>query len=134
MSKMSRIGITLCGAALLLAASAFAGDTNKGTLRLDEKVTIAGTSLDPGNYKVEWNGNGPDVQVNVLKGHETVATFPAHLQQEANPMRSDGYGSADQPNGGKTLTAIYFGGKHYALQVEPSTAQQQSGNNPGPSK
>jgi hypothetical protein len=53
--RMSRIGVSLFGAALLCSASAFAGDNaNKGTLRLDDKVTVAGTALNPGD--INWSG------------------------------------------------------------------------------
>lgn len=124
--RMSNIGVTLLGVALLYSVSAFAGDTNKGTLRLDDKVTVAGTALNPGEYKVEWSGNGPEVQVKVLKGRDTVATFPAHVADQKIPVPSNAYGSDASPEGGKSLTAIYFGGKHFSLQVAPTAAQQQN--------
>ena len=118
--KMSRIAITVLGAALLVSASAFAKDTNKGTLRIDDRVTVAGTQLNPGNYKVEWSGNAPDVQVTISQGSRTVTTFPAHLTEQATANTADAYGSSNQ-NGGKTLTTIYLAGKHYSLDVEPNT-------------
>lgn len=127
--KMSRIAMSVFGAALMVSASAFAKDSNKGTLRLDDKVTVDGTPLDPGNYKVEWNGSGPDVQVTLFRGSQTVATFPAHLTEQATANNADAYGSSNQPNGGKTLTAIYFGGKHYVLEVQPTAANQQNSSN-----
>jgi hypothetical protein len=137
--KMSRIGVSLFGAALLLSTSAFAkdNDTNKGSLKLDDQVSVDGTPLKPGDYKVEWNGSGPNVTVTLLQGKHTVATFPAHVTEQTAPPESNAYGSEDQPNGGKALTAIYFGGKHYALQVEPNSANQQgetNQNNPAPAK
>ncbi|MGB9421904.1 MAG: hypothetical protein WBR26_00040 [Candidatus Acidiferrum sp.] len=124
--RMSRIGVTFFGAALFFSASAFAGNSDKGTLRLGEKVTVDGTPLSPGNYKVEWNGNGQDVQVTLLQGNRKVATFPAHLTEETAASDNDAYGAANQPNGDKSLTAIYFGGKHYSLQVEPTAANRES--------
>ena len=127
--KKSRIGITLFGAALLFSASAFAGNGNKGALRLDENVTVDGTPLQPGNYRVEWNGNGPDVQVSLLKGNQTVATFPAHLAEQTQPNQADAYGSTDEPNGSKSLTAIYFSGKRYFLQIEDNAANQRNTSN-----
>jgi hypothetical protein len=134
--SMSRIGVSLFGVALLCSASAFAGDTNnKGTLRLDDKVTVAGTALNPGDYKLEWSGNGPDVQVKVLKGRDTIATFPAHVTEQKVPTNTDAYGSNTSPDGSRTLTSVYFGGKHYVLQVEPTAAQQQNQqSNPTASK
>jgi hypothetical protein len=123
--RMSRIGVTLFGAALLFSSSAFAGGNgNKGSLRLDEKVSVDGTPLNPGNYKVEWTGDGPEVKVSILQGGQTVATFPAHVTDQKATQSADAYASAKQPNGDKALTAIYFGGKHYSLQVEPASANQ----------
>ena len=125
--KMLRIGVTLFGAALLFASSAFAGGNgNKGSLRLDEKVTVDGTPLNPGSYKVEWTGNGPEVKVSILQGGQTVASFPAHVAEQKATPPADAYASSSQPNGDKALTAIYFGGKHYSLQVEPASADQQA--------
>jgi ABC-type nitrate/sulfonate/bicarbonate transport system substrate-binding protein len=130
----SRIGLTLLGGALLLSASAFAGNNNKGTLRLDENVTVDGTPLQAGNYKVQWDGSGSDVKVTLSQGSRTVATVPAHVTEQKAAAQADAYGSTNQPEGGKALTAIYFGGKHYALQVEPSTAATQSQASPTPAQ
>jgi hypothetical protein len=69
------------------------------------------------------------VQVKVLKGRDTVATFPAHLSEQKVPVKANAYGSDIAPDGGKALTSVYFGGKRYSLQVEPASAQQgQPGN------
>jgi hypothetical protein len=130
----SRIGLALLGGALLLSSSAFAGSNNKGTLRLEDKVTVDGTPLQPGNYKVQWDGSGPDVKVTLSQGNHTVTTFPAHVTEQKAATEADAYGSANQPDGGKALTAIYFGGKHYALEVEPSSAAQPSPANQTPAQ
>jgi len=42
--KLSRISITLFGAAPLFPSGAFAGDANKGSVRVAEKVTVEGNS------------------------------------------------------------------------------------------
>jgi hypothetical protein len=117
---------TLSGAALLLASTVLAADLNKGTLNVSEKVNVEGKTIDPGTYKVEWNGTGPTVQVTILHGKQTVATFPAQLTEQANKNAVDAYGSATEADGSKQLTAIYIGGKHTVLQLEPSAASQQS--------
>ena len=67
--KVSRVSSLLLGSSLLFAASVFAGNTIKKSLHLYESVTVEGTKLMPGEYKVEWSGSGPDVKVNILKGH-----------------------------------------------------------------
>jgi hypothetical protein len=124
--KTSRIAIALCGAALLFSSGVLAGDANKGTLNLSESVSVEGKTINPGKYKVEWNGSGPDVQVSLFHGKDTIATFPAHLTEQPNQNNVDAYGSASQQDGTKTLTAIYIGGKHTVLELQSNGTAQQA--------
>ena len=105
--KVSRIAITLLGAALLCSASVFAAET-KGTLNLDENVTVDGTPVKAGHYKVQWDGNGPDVQVTILKGKDTVATFPARVTDQPTPTYANAYGSTEQPNGARADCHLFW--------------------------
>src|ERR1700757_3961661 len=114
--KVRNIGLTFLAGALLFAAGAFAGEANKATLRLQEKVSVEGKQLAPGNYKLEWDGAGPDVQVNILRGKENVATVPAHLVEQPARNAQDAYSTNAEPDGSKALTGIYVGGKTFALQ------------------
>ena len=125
--KLSKLLITVLAGALLFLPGAFAGDTNKGALRLDEKVSVEGKQLNPGDYKVEWDGNGPNVQVNILQGKQTVVSVPAHVVEQRQPNASNAYGSTVNTDGTKSLTAFYAGGKRYSLQFEQQQASQASG-------
>lgn len=58
---------------------AFAGSKNSSNLNLDQTVKVAGTQLAPGQYKVTWEGSGPDVQVSFLEGKKIIATAPARI-------------------------------------------------------
>jgi hypothetical protein len=83
-SKISK-GLLL-GLALLLATSGFAA--NKGSLQVDNPVTINGKQLAAGEYTVKWDGAGPNVELNILKGKNVVATVPARmLDLEQSPVR-----------------------------------------------
>jgi hypothetical protein len=62
--------------ALLLAVSAFAGDKNRHSVDISETVQVGNTQLNPGSYRVEWQGTGPEVQVNFVRYGKTVATAP----------------------------------------------------------
>ena len=66
--------------AVLLPLSMFARDKNQHSVDIPVTVQVGGTQLKPGNYKVEWQGTGPDVQVTFLRGGKTVATVPATLK------------------------------------------------------
>jgi hypothetical protein len=128
--KLSRALSLLFGAALLISPGAIAAETNKTSVQLADKVVIEGKSLGSGHYTVEWNGSGPTVQVTLLRGKQTVATFSAHLTEQANPNSRDSYSTSTEPDGTRALTAIYPGGKRFNLQIDPNQTAQQSSAQP----
>ena len=114
------------GLALLLAASAFAA--TKGTLQLNNPTTVNGVKLKPGEYKVQWDGAGPNVEVSILQGKSVLAKAPARLVDlsAASPhsaaviMRND--------DGTSTLSGIRFEGKKFALEVGSASDGTQAGS------
>ena len=111
-------------AALLLAASAFAAsDTHKGTLQVFDAVQVNGQQLPPGEYDVKWEGNGPNVQVNIVRGKKVLATAPAHVVDLPDKAASDTSVVNKNDDGSRTLTQIRFGGKKYALSIGEESAQ-----------
>jgi len=108
--------------ALVLATSAFAG--TKASLQLQSSVNISGTTLKPGDYKLQWEGTGPDVEVSFIQGKTVVAKTQAHLvdlnapaQQTAAIVRSNGDGT-------NSLLGARFEGKRYSLDLESSSGGQ----------
>ena len=63
------------GLAVLLASSAFAA--TKANLHLDNPTNINGTKLKPGDYKLVWDGTGPDVEVSIMQGKTVCAKAQA---------------------------------------------------------
>jgi len=132
--KGSRNLVTLAGASLLLAASAFAAGTGKGTLHLYESVEVQGKQLPPGDYKVEWNGEGPNVELSITSGRQTVASVPAQVVTVSEKNRTDGYGAKKSDDGKNALTEIFFHGKDFELRVgdqanaEPSRSGTSGSN------
>ena len=124
--KLSKVVTTVFGAALLLACGALAGETNKTSINLSDKVTVEGKAIEPGKYQVEWSGNGPNVQVVVAKGKQQVASFPAKLTEQATPNTTSAYSTASAADGSKSLTAIYVGGKKYVLEIEQASASRET--------
>lgn len=116
LSKMSK-GLLL-GVALLLATSVFAA--NKGSLQVYDSVTVNGKQISPGDYSVQWEGSGPDVQVSILKGHKLVATAPAHVVNSERSADRDSAILKTGSNGEKELAEIRFGGKKFALALGES--------------
>ena len=66
--------------ALFLPLSALAKNSNEHSINVTDQVKVGNTQLQPGTYKVEWQGSGPAVQVNFLEHGKTVASTPATLK------------------------------------------------------
>lgn len=115
----------LLGLALLLATSALA--SNKGSLAVVDNCTVAGKQLTKGDYKVSWEGNGPDVQLSIMKGKNVVATVPAHMTELSSSSLRDAAILSGNSDGSKTLSEIRFAGKKYALAIgTPQAAMTDS--------
>jgi len=60
-----------------------AATKNSKNIDIQSPTLVANQQLKPGTYKVEWSGNGPDVQVSFLRHNKQVATVPAKLSSQA---------------------------------------------------
>jgi hypothetical protein len=106
--------------ALLLTTSLFAATS--GSMKLTQPVQLNGTQLKPGDYKVTWEGTGPEVTVSVLKGKEVVAKTSAHLKDLDKNGASDATVLQKNADGSTSLNGIRFGGKKVALEFAEETA------------
>jgi hypothetical protein len=113
------------GLALMLASSAFASD--KGKLELVNPVTVNGTTLKPGEYKLEWSGTG-NVELNIMKGKNVLAKVPAHVVDLNAPSPNDAAITTKSDNGTKTLAGVRFEGKKYALELGDQSDSMQAGS------
>ena len=107
-----------------LSLNAFAKDKNETRITLPDSVQVGTTDLKPGEYMLQWEGNGPDVQVKVVKGKNVVATVPAKLAQSKS-----GYGNAITTRtvgNVKTLDEVNFAGGRQSLVFGEATATQSS--------
>ena len=122
----------LLGLAVLLATSAFAA--NKGTMQFQDPVTVNGKELAAGDYNVKWEGNGPNVEVNILRGNNVVATVPARMVDlERVPDKNSVVTVVD--SGRKSLSEIRLSGRKYALAISGESAKaNSSGSNDSTSR
>jgi hypothetical protein len=109
------VKILVLGLALMLASSAFA--LSKGSLQLSNAVTLNGTTLKPGEYKVQWEGSGPNVEVSILQGKNVVATTTAHVVDLQSPSSSDAAVTLKNDSGPNSLSGLRFQGKKFALEL-----------------
>ncbi|MFZ2085544.1 MAG: hypothetical protein WBQ74_06635 [Candidatus Sulfotelmatobacter sp.] len=115
------------GLALVLASTAFAA--TKGSLQLSNPVTVNGTTLKPGDYKVQWEGSGPNVELSILKGKNVVAKVPAHVVELQAPSSNDAAVTLQNASGPNTLAGVRFQGKKTALELgDASNSMQASGS------
>ena len=126
--KLSRSALWLLAISLFAATSALATQTTKEPLHLSENVMLAGHTLRSGDYHVEWQGQGPSVDVTILQGDKVVAEAPARIVTQPTKEEQSGYITRAASNGAKTLTGLLFSGKDYWLQFSaPQGGSSASG-------
>lgn len=114
------------GLVLLLTSSAFAA--SKAYLTLNSSASINGTKLKAGEYKLEWDGNGPNVEVSILQGKKVVAKVPARVIDLEKASSNDA-AVLKQGNGGDaTLAEVRFQGKKFALELGEAGDGMQAGS------
>ena len=106
--------------ALLLATSAFAA--NKASLELTDPVTVNGHKLAAGQYQLQWDGTGSNVELNILSRGKVVATVPARVVEQPKADRDDRYRMVKNDDGTVSLTEIHFSGKKYSLALGEESA------------
>ena len=103
------------GLAVLTASSAFAA--NKGSLTLVNPTTINGTQLKAGDYKLQWDGTGPAVEVSIMKGNTVVAKVPGKVVDLSAPAQNNAAIVQKSDSGPNTLAGARFEGKKFALEL-----------------
>lgn len=99
------IGLML---AMCISLSAFAKDKNEGKFSLSSPAQVGSTQLQPGDYKVTWDGSGSDVQVKILQGKNVVATTSAKLVQKEQPAPYSAVTLSTPTNGAASVNELTF--------------------------
>jgi hypothetical protein len=116
----------LMGLALLLAASAFAA--TKASLQLNNPVVVNGTTLKPGDYKVQWEGSTGNVELSIMQGKTVVAKVPAHVIELQTPAGNNAAVTRKNESGPNTLAGVRFQGKKLALELGEASEGMQAGS------
>ena len=88
----------------------------------------SGTTLKPGDYKVQWDGTGPNVELSIIQGKNVVAKVPAHVVDLPSPSANDAAVTKKQDNGPNSLASIRFQGKKFALDLDQASDEMQGGS------
>jgi hypothetical protein len=114
------------GLALTLASSAFA--SSKANLTLSHDTNINGTQLKAGDYKLEWDGSGPSVEVSIVKGKKVVTKVPAKIVDLDKAPINDAALLKQNGDGSTTLAGVRFQGKKFALELGDASDGMNAGS------
>ena len=118
--KQIKYAALLSVLALLSSVFALARDKNQHSVEIPSAVQVGGEHLQPGNYKVEWQGAGPEIKVNFVRDGKTVATVPGTLKTNDAQVTQDEIVTDTTRADIQTLTEIDFGRNKEALVFEQS--------------
>ena len=114
MKKSFLTGALALTCLLGLGGSAQARD-NGHSIEIYDVLQIGGTKLKPGNYKVEWQGTGPQVQVSFHRDGKTLVTVPGTLKTSYDDVKRDAILTQATNAGTSTLKEIHFARPKEAL-------------------
>jgi hypothetical protein len=106
--------------ALLSTVNSLAQVKNQHSVMISDSVQVGGTRLKPGSYKVEWQGTGPEIQVNFVRDGKTIATAPGTLKTNDAHVVQDEIVTDTTSANTKTLQEIDFSRNKESLVFEQS--------------
>ena len=80
MQSLKYLALT-AAATLIFSAGAFAKDSHSGSFDLGETGRIGSAVLQPGHYKVEWNGPDNALQISIVQHGKIIATTQGRLKE-----------------------------------------------------
>ena len=113
--KSVKCWIMFVGLALLMSAAAQASDKTEHNVTITSPVQVQQTELEPGHYKVAWEGSGPAVRVEFLQHGKTVATSEAKLVNQGHKSPYDDVVTAKASDGASNLKEIDFQNEEQSL-------------------
>jgi hypothetical protein len=102
------------GLTLLAAIGAFA--SNKGSFHTSETVVINGQALPAGDYQVQWQGSGSNVELSFMKGKKEIAKVTA-TQEDLQQAPINDEAIVSHSNGQASVSEIRFAGKKTAFAL-----------------
>jgi hypothetical protein len=118
--KQLKYAVLLSMLALMSSVSALARDKNQHSVEILDAVQAGGTQLEPGSYKVEWQGAGPEIQVNFVRDGKIVATVPGTLKTNDAQVHQDDIVTDTTSANTKTLEKIDFSRNKESVVFEQS--------------
>ena len=120
-------GMMVATLALAFAVSAFAAnnETHKSNFQISSPAQLNGVKIPAGDYTAKWEGEGPAVQVSIMRGSKVVATVPAQVIALDQPATDTRTGTRKDSAGNSEITRLQFSGKKFALELSGEAANGQ---------
>ena len=93
-----------------------------------ESNGVNGAKLKAGDYKLQWDGTGPNVEVSIMQGKTVVAKVPAKVVDLSSPAQNNAAVVKHNNDGTSTLAGARFEGKKFALELGDSGDGMQAGS------
>ena len=77
---------------------------------------------------MKWEGTGPDVELNILRGKNVVATVPARMVDLDRAPDRDSTVTVVNDSGNKVLSEIRLTGRKQAFAIGAESAKAESGS------
>ena len=120
MTRAERLTYLLISFTMFLATTALAA--NKCALHVHSTAMVGERQLPAGEYTVQWEGAGPDVELKIILHDRVIAEVPAKVIPLDQPPREDAAALGTGGAGGRKLLEIRVSGKKFFLQIAPQTA------------
>lgn len=124
MKSIQFFRVAIMTAAIAFASSAFAGGpAHKGSISLSDPVQVNGKQVPAGDYKVTWDGDGPNVNLHILRDNKEIAASPATVKPLESKASDNSAETRRAGAGAPELTTIRFAGKNFELQLGSTTGR-----------
>jgi len=128
MTRAGSVTSVLIGFAMFVASAAAA---NKGSFQIQSPTVVGATQLPAGEYSVQWEGVGPDVELKIRDDNRVRVTVSAKVMQLDHPLHENAILIARDSDGSKKLLEIRFSGKKFLLRIEPQSDDVSASNRKG---
>lgn len=107
--------LMVLGLAIFLAANISALAKNSITIDVTQSISLNGTQISPGEYRVAWVTHSPETTVTFMRESKTTATANAKLVDRDTKYSVNQLVFQDNPDGSRTLMEIRLKGTSQAL-------------------
>jgi hypothetical protein len=90
---------------------------NRGLLHVSSPEEVAGQTVAPGDYVVQWDDSSPTVEARIMRGKQIIAVATVRAIPLDYISNSDSV-VVDTVDGKLTLSQIFFHGKRVALEIQ----------------